>query len=58
MAGWSVFLAFDMTPLRSYSTDVREGEDVLAVETNRGWLVYPMNLRRLNWQLTKEKHHD
>jgi hypothetical protein len=45
---------FSMKALRVYM----HGYVKLAVETDRGWLVFPKSFRTLNRQLTKEKHHD
>lgn len=43
--------AFDLRPVRFYNY----GQATLALETNKCWLVYPINLRRLNWQLSRRR---
>lgn len=43
--------AFDLRPVRFYNY----GQATLALETNKCWMVYPMNLRRLNWQLSRRR---
>jgi hypothetical protein len=46
---------FAMKPLRFYVFE----RHPLALETNKGWLVYPLNWRHLNWQLSRrEKYFD
>lgn len=44
--------ALDLRPVRLYNY----GQATLALETNKKcWMVYPMNLRRLNWQLSRRR---
>jgi hypothetical protein len=46
---------FALKPLRFYVFERRP----LALETDKGWLVYPLNFRHLNWQLSRrEKYFD
>jgi len=49
--GWLIQVLghFDLRPIRSY----QYGHDTLAVETDKCWLVYPLNLRHVNWQLRR-----
>lgn len=43
--------AFAITPIRAYSYR----HYVLAIETDRGWLVYPLNIRHVNRLLSRKE---
>jgi len=44
-----VLAHFGLTPIRGYS----KFHYFVAVETDKCWLVYPTNIRHLNWQLNR-----
>ena len=43
--------SLDLTAVRAYAY---EGY-TLAIETDKGWLVYPLNIRHVNWQLSHRR---